>query len=159
MTRLDEAILGVVQRLLPSIDYLALYPCKMVSQNADLTLELQPEHSKLPAYSKVPIRIGIPGAQVKVAGGARVLLGFEGGSPAAPYASLWDTASVTELVLNGTIIKLNGGSVPVAKEGSVTTGHVHVLAGSAGPFPLTGTALVTTDSIAVGAGSPTVKVP
>jgi hypothetical protein len=53
----------------------------------------------------------------------------------------------------------DGGSTPVAKEGSGTTGHVHVLAGTAGPFALAGTAVFITDTIAAGAGSQNVKVP
>jgi phage baseplate assembly protein V len=56
-------------------------------------------------------------------------------------------------------VKINGGSTPVAKEGSATTGHMHTLTGTAGPFPLAGTAITTTDSIATAAGSATVKVP
>lgn len=56
-------------------------------------------------------------------------------------------------------IEVNGGTTPVAKEGSSTTGHTHTLTGTAGPYPLSGSALTSTDSIASGAGSSTVKVP
>lgn len=61
-------------------------------------------------------------------------------------------------------IKLNAGSTPVAKEGSVTTGHVHTVVGTAGPFPIVltptpGFSGSSTDTIATGAGSSTVKVP
>jgi hypothetical protein len=52
-----------------------------------------------------------------------------------------------------------GGSTPVAEEGSGTVGHVHVLAGAAGPFALVGTALLQKDAIAPGQGSQHVKVP
>lgn len=56
-------------------------------------------------------------------------------------------------------IILKGGSTPVAKEGSATTGHQHVLTGTAGPYPIVGTAVTTTDTIAVAAGSANIKVP
>lgn len=59
-------------------------------------------------------------------------------------------------------IRLNGAATantPVAKEGSMTTGHTHVVTGTAGPFPVAANAVLMTDSIAVGAGSQTVKVP
>jgi phage baseplate assembly protein V len=56
-------------------------------------------------------------------------------------------------------VLINGGTTPVAKEGSSTTGHMHTLTGTAGPFPLAGTAITTTDTVATGAGSGTVKVP
>ncbi len=62
--------------------------------------------------------------------------------------------------INGsTAVKFNGGSTPVAKEGSATTGHMHTLTGTAGPYPLAGTAVTTTDTIATGAGSADIKVP
>lgn len=38
---------------------------------------------------------------VKVVAGARVLLGFEAGDPARPVATLWESGSITELVVNG----------------------------------------------------------
>lgn len=61
----------------------------------------------------------------------------------------------------------NGGSTPVAKEGSVTAGHFHKIVGTAGPFAISPASVtvspamqpLTTDTIAVGAGSQNVKVP
>lgn len=77
-----------------------------------------------------------------------------------------DQGSSVVLKANGDIevsaagnVVVNGGSTPVAKEGSATTGHTHTLTGTAGPFPIVGTAILATDSIATGAGSSTVKVP
>ncbi len=157
--RLKGHLARLIATMFARVDYFALYACTIVVQNADGSLEFKPDSDKLPGMSRVPIRLGLPNSTVKVAPGSRVLLGFENGDPARPVASLWDTATCTELVVNGTTIKLNGGNTPVAKEGSVTTGHVHVLSGTAGPFPVIGTALVTTDTIAVRAGSQTVKVP
>lgn len=81
--------------------------------------------------------------------------------------ALYDhTGSSVVLKANGDIeitaganVLINGGSTPVAKEGSATTGHQHTLTGTAGPYPLAGTAITTTDTIATAAGSATVKVP
>jgi hypothetical protein len=70
----------------PRVDYLAAYQCKVVVQNADGTLELQPDNAALPGYSKVPIRYGVPGISATVAAGARVLLEFAGGDPQKPIA-------------------------------------------------------------------------
>lgn len=56
-------------------------------------------------------------------------------------------------------VTFKGGTTPVAKEGSSTTGHVHTLTGTAGPYSIVGTAITQTDTIATGAGSPNVKVP
>ena len=60
---------------------------------------------------------------------------------------------------SGQDVRFNGGSTPVAKEGSATTGHTHVITGTAGPYPVIATNAVNTDTIATGAGSQHVKVP
>ena len=136
---LKESIRLIIDHAMRRVDYFALYPAKVVSQNADRTLELKPESSKLPQMSKVPIRLGIPGASVRVSAGARVLVGFENGDPKRPYAGLWDTASLVELVIDG-------GSNAVARVGSTTQGHVH--SGTAGPYPVS--LFTATDTIANG---------
>jgi hypothetical protein len=167
LDRMKAGLAAWVRGLFARIDYLALYPSRVVSQNGDGTLELQPDDPRLPGLSNVPVRLGIPGTTVEVQAGARVLLGFEAGDPARPVATLWEggplakltVVAASELHLNGGTVLLKDGGTPVAKEGSATTGHQHTLAGTAGPYPLSGTAVLTTDSIATGAGSPNVKVP
>jgi hypothetical protein len=133
--RLTRSVGAIVRHLTAHIDYFALYPAKLVSQNDDGTLELKPDDSRLPGLSKVPIRYGIPGVTVKVASGARVLVGFEGGDPAAPVATLWESGSVTELTIDATSdIKVNGGSAAVAREGDSV--HAGFLTGKAGTTPV-----------------------
>ncbi len=92
----------------PRVDYLAAYQCKAVSQNGDGSLELQPDDTRLPGYSKVPIRYGVPGVTATIAAGARVLLEFAGGDPQKPIATVWESASVTLLTITATAIKLGG---------------------------------------------------
>lgn len=92
------------------MDHLALYPCRVVQQRADGTLDLEPESSTVPSCQGVPIRHGLPGVTVEVAAGERVLLGYEGGDPSRPYAALWTAGSVTK-------ITINGGTTRVAREG------------------------------------------
>ena len=92
MNPIDRVKLGLakfIDSAVRRMDYLALYPCKVVSQGADDTLELQPDDARIPGLSKVPIRHGLPGVKVKVNSGARILLGFENGDPRQPYAALW----------------------------------------------------------------------
>ena len=137
--RVKGAFRALVRLAMRRIDYVALYPAKVAAQNQDGTLELMPEHSKVPPMSKVPIRLGIPGATVRVSAGARVLVGFENGDPKRPYAGLWDTASLVEFVIDG-------GSNAVARVGSTTQGHVH--SGTAGPYPVS--LVSATDTIANG---------
>lgn len=97
--RIKGALEALLRTLFSRVDYLALYPAKVVAQNSDGTLELTPDDSRVPGLSKVPVRYGLPGVQAKVAAGARVLLGFSGGDPGAPVATLWEPGSLNDLTV------------------------------------------------------------
>lgn len=99
LRRIVEGIVG------PRLDHLALYPCTVVAQRADKTLDLQPDDARVPACAGVPIRHGLPGVTVTVPVGGRVLLGYAGGNPALPYASLWESGTVTAISINGSTTK------------------------------------------------------
>jgi hypothetical protein len=115
------AVRTLVERIVgPRLDLLAAYPATVVSQNTDGTLELRPSSSKVPPVTKVPIRYGVPGITAKVAAGARVWLEFAGGDASQPVATLWESASVTELDIAGTLIKV-GGAQFVARVGDPVT--------------------------------------
>lgn len=96
------------------LDYLAAYPSKAVAQNADGTLELVPDDARLPTYKQVPIRYGVPGVSATIAAGARVLLEFAAGDPQKPIATVWESASVTQLVQTASAIKLGGSGATEA---------------------------------------------
>jgi len=120
------------------LDYLALYPATVVTQAADGTLQLVPDDSRIKGYGMFPIRIrhGLPGIDVKVVDGARVLVGFEAGDPTRPYATLWETGGLDELTVTATTkitvsapeidldvattLRLAGGSQPIARVGDST---------------------------------------
>lgn len=100
--RVKSGLFKVIQKLLTmfivnSIDHLASYQCKVISQNSDGTLELRPDDSRLPPYSKVPIRYGVPKVSATVNAGARILLEFAGGNPQRPIATLWELDSISTL--------------------------------------------------------------
>ena len=69
-------------------------------------------------------------------------------------------ANRIEVSANGGQVVFNGGNVPVAKEGSATTGHTHA-AGAlvAGPYVVSGATASATDTVATGAGSQNIRVP
>ena len=97
--RIKSGLVAIIRRtvgafIVQRVDFLAAYQCKVVTQNGDGTLELQPDDVRLPGYSKVPIRYGVPGVSATVAAGARVLLEFAGGDPQKPIATVWESASV-----------------------------------------------------------------
>jgi hypothetical protein len=99
------ALADFVRGLFPRYAYLGLFPARVVAQNADLTLELVPDDSSLPrGLSNVKVQHGLgPGVQVKVAPGARVLLGFRGGKPDEPFACLWESGALQELVVSAAV--------------------------------------------------------
>lgn len=134
LDKLKSSIASVVRVFgAARLDFFAFYPAKVVSQSGN-ELDLQPDDSRIPGMAGVPMRLGIPGVTATVAPGSRVLLGWAGGDPQRPVATLWESSSVSALNINATQIVLNGGVSNVARAAVDT----------AGPWPIT-------------AGNPTVK--
>jgi len=123
--RFKKALEAIVVRIASRYDFAAMYPCTVVSQNSDLTLELKPDSSLVPGQSNVTIR-GLPGVTVKVAPGARVLLAFDNCDPSSPFASIFDTNSLTEIIItastkvtvNSPLTVMGDEQIPVARLGS-----------------------------------------
>jgi hypothetical protein len=101
LDRLKAGLGAYVRSLFSRLDHYAGYWCRVVAQNADGTLELVPDDPRLHSHSNVPIRYGLPGVQATVASGARVLLEFAGGDPSKPFATVWESATATEIVIAG----------------------------------------------------------
>ncbi len=73
-----KALLGM--RVALSIDFLALYRAKVISQSADLsTVDLQPDDRRIPGATGIPIALGLPGATAQVAQGSYMLIGWRAG--------------------------------------------------------------------------------
>jgi hypothetical protein len=88
------------------MDYLAMYPGSVVKwQRAGGVdkLDVRLDDQRFgPGLTAVPLRVGIPGVLVEVPKGARVLVGFENGSPAQPVAHLWQTSKALNLEIETT---------------------------------------------------------
>jgi hypothetical protein len=120
--RLKSGLLAMVRSAFPQIDFLASYPARVVEQNADGSLELIPDDTRISGLSNVPIRYGVPGVKATVAPGARVLLGFAGGDPAKPQAELWESATLLKLeVLGAEVVVGTGEAQPAALATAVRT--------------------------------------
>lgn len=120
-----------VRALLPELPYLRTYEARVVGQNADNTLEIIAYDPKIGGLSRVPIRLGIPGARVQVSFGARVDVGFEDADPRRAYAGLWNTDAALQTLR----IAIDGAlsPSPVARRGDhTTTGALSI---SLVPFP------------------------
>ena len=99
------------------IDYHALYPCTVVTQNSNGTLALLPDDDRIrgTGTDNVDIKIGIPGVTVVVSDETRVLLGFEAGDPQRPFASLWTSEGLEEIVITAsTSVTVNCDQIDLA---------------------------------------------
>lgn len=116
------------------IDYSREYPCKVVTQNSDGTLQLLPDDDimKASGLDKVAIRYPFPGIRVKVRNGARCHLAFAAGDPSRPFATNWELdADKVESVE----IVAGGRSAPIARLGD----PIKVFVAPGVPIPITGT--------------------
>jgi hypothetical protein len=106
--RLKGPLPAFVRACFPRLPYLRLVPAVVLGQNADGTLELQPEDSFWPGLSHIPLRLGLPGAAAKVGRGGRVMVSFENSHPGKPVATSWDGGDVQALTLNAALLNLGG---------------------------------------------------
>lgn len=105
----------VLQGVRREIDFSRSYPCRVVSQRADGSLELLPDDELLKGrgLDKIAIHSGLP-ATVKVSPNARCDVAFSAGDPARPYVHGWESPSALE-------IALGGGALSVGRQGDVVT--------------------------------------
>lgn len=77
------------------LDYAAKWRCRVVTQNADRTLQLMPDEPRMrgQGLDKVKIRVGLPGMKINAQAGATCNLGFENRDPSKPYATDWEEDS------------------------------------------------------------------
>lgn len=132
---LERLIRGTMRDVL----YLGQYTAVVQRQAADGTLDLLPDDARLRGngLSGVPIRHGLPGVEVEVPAGVRVLLGFDNGNPQSPFASLWHSGQVTAVRIGG------AKAVALAEEVSARLdriqaafdSHVHATAALGAPSP------------------------
>lgn len=153
MSHALDALRAIVEGLVgPRLDHLALYPCTVIAQRADGTLDLQPDAARVPACAGVPIRHGLPGVTVTVPAGGRVLLGYAGGNPDLPFAALWEPGTVTA-------ITVNGGTAKAARDGEDVMSSTTMGAWITAVSTATGATPPTGAIGAVSGGSDALKLP
>lgn len=95
LARIAEPLKAFIEAMVGRrLDYYALYPCSVVSQSGN-ELEVVPDDARVKGFGlgSIPIKVGLPGYEVEVPEGARVLLGFEAGDPKRPYCAIWESAT------------------------------------------------------------------
>lgn len=129
--RMKGALAAFIDAAMSRVDYHALYPAKVVSQSGT-TVDVVVDDARFGSITKVPIRTFAPDVVVTVSPNARVLIGFEGGSPQAPYASLWQSGAIVSVAIAGDTDAVALASRVDALELAVT-GHVHTSAAPGSP--------------------------
>lgn len=141
-----EALERIIAHVTRDRVYLRSYECTVEQQNADDTLDLIPDDASIrgTGLQSVPIYHGLPAVRVRVSPGARVLLQFVGGDPTKPYASLWRSGDIEEILFNG-------GSAPIARQGDAVAIYWPevLVSGTAGGVAVTGTVTIGTQSAGV----------
>lgn len=100
------------------IDFSREYPCKVVTQNPDGTLQLLPDDDVMRSQGldHVPIRYGIPGIKATISSGARCHLAFAAGDPSRPFVCSWEY-DPEKVVLNS----IFDGAQSLSRVGDLTT--------------------------------------
>ncbi|MDO9016682.1 MAG: hypothetical protein Q8S73_37890 [Deltaproteobacteria bacterium] len=122
--RLWAAFVAVVLRITRRFDRTGSYAARVVAQNADGTLDLQPDDARRPSCQRVPYRT-LPGLAVEIPAGARVSYTYEDGDPRRPLVTLWEPSTAAGKWT------LYGGTHPAARQGhavqvTIPAGAVHV---------------------------------
>jgi len=101
------AIGALVRRETAQLDFYATYTARVVGQNGDESLELQPSDARLPGMSRVPMRPGHAGVTSQlVPSGSTALLAFENGDESRPYVAGFVGASATAITWDAAVLQL-----------------------------------------------------
>jgi hypothetical protein len=111
--RVKESLFRLFRASAPRAAYNGVYRGVVVSQGGQ-TVDLKLDDPRLPGMSALPIQVGLPGATVEVAAGARMLVAFENSDPAKPIAMHWEAARALRISLPADLLELGGESLPDA---------------------------------------------
>jgi hypothetical protein len=105
------------------VDYLAMYPGRVLAQSTDLlAVDIACDSKTVGGHRDIPLRLGIPGTKVKLAtgaGGARAMLGWENGDPQRPFVAIFESGGLEEIRISATKVVLADGDRPVACVGDI----------------------------------------
>lgn len=151
--RLKAALDSIILRVTGRYEYAIPYAYTVVAQNADGTLELNPDRTDLvPGLSGVPIRYSHPGESVLVPSGVRCFVMFANADPAKPFVLGFEAGSITQIKLGNATDFVALSTLVLTQLQAIqlwATTHVHpgVTAGGAVTGP-TGTPLAPPGSVA-----------
>lgn len=118
-TRINNAIQSIAGTA--TLDYRAFYSAKVLKDHGDAHLDLEPDDTRIPLLTRIPVRTFLPGVTVKVAIGARVLIGFDAADPEKPFATLYESGSLESLRIEttATLELIAQGPITIQASGDV----------------------------------------
>lgn len=114
--RVLTAFNKLIRNATADLDYAMCLWAKVVAQAGD-RIDVIPEDTRYPPISQVPLTVGVAGAKLTVAAGARVLIGFSARDPRFPYVHGWDQSENTvKVAIQASRIELGTNAAdPLAK--------------------------------------------
>lgn len=93
--RARAALGAIVQDESRALPYALCYPCEVIKDWGNMTLDLMPEDTELlPPLERIPLRVGVPGLTIRLKVGARVWLAFDNAEADRPLAYLFESGQV-----------------------------------------------------------------
>ncbi|MGZ3454445.1 MAG: hypothetical protein ACXVEF_32865 [Polyangiales bacterium] len=127
LDRLKGSLVSIIRSVMSEVDYHKPYPARVVLQDPDGSLHLQPDSNKIPGLTGVPIRYGVPGVTARVPAGTRCIVEFENGDSRTPIVTGFEPGTIIEL-------SLDGGASSVARVGDgATCGNITISLGDTVP--------------------------
>lgn len=104
LDRMKGALVALVDHLvLRRTRYLGAHWGTVVTTDAAGRVEVRLDDTSYPPVTAVQLRAGLPGCELKVADGCRVLVSWEGGDPRRPIARAWDEAGLKEVRVSASV--------------------------------------------------------
>lgn len=105
---------GFISAQFPRRLYLAEYSGRVIAQAGPNSFDFQPDDSRIPGVSGVPLKLPAPGITITVDPGQqpRALLGFADGDPAQPEIRMWESPGLAQLAVHAaTLISMEAAQI------------------------------------------------
>lgn len=156
---LHQGLESFILEVMRGVDYLAEYPCQVLMQRGDGTVDVQPDSGKLPMLTSVPMYVPVRGGKLRAKAGDRGKVIFVNGNPQIVRFELFDTGvggakvarendtvdcgtlmvtAISNVAISGTYTDGNGTvtpwslNTPIPIQGKITSGSpdIEILPGT-----------------------------
>lgn len=98
---LVSELTGIITAITDGARYFGKYACTVIRQNADGTIDVKPDDSRVIFPTGLKIRYDSPGWSATVPVGARCNVAFSDGDPRKPYVCDFENGEITRLDFDG----------------------------------------------------------